>query len=89
MKLTKKQAQAIADRDERLARAKAKQKTNVVDMIIAYESGELNDNETLELFSNLIKSGQAWRLQGHYGRTARAIIEAGYISEDGEILEVI
>ena len=27
MKLTKKQAQRIADRDERLARAKAKQKT--------------------------------------------------------------
>ena len=59
-----------------------------VNMIIAYESGELNDNETLELFSELIKSGQAWRLQGHYGRTARDIIEAGYISEDGEILEI-
>jgi len=60
-----------------------------VDMIIAYECGELDDNGTLELFSNLIKSGQAWSLQGHYGRTARAIIEAGYISKDGEILEIL
>ena len=59
-----------------------------VTMMIQYECGELNDNETLELFSDLIKSGQAWRLQGHYGRTASAIIHAGYISKDGEILEV-
>ena len=60
-----------------------------VDMMIQYECGELDDNGTLELFSDLIKSGQAWRLQGHYGRTASAIIDAGYISKDGEILEVL
>lgn len=60
-----------------------------VDMIIQYECGELDDNGTLELFSDLIKTGQAWRLQGHYGRTASAIIDAGYISKDGEILEVL
>ena len=58
-----------------------------VDMMIQYECGELDDNGTLELFSDLIKSGQAWRLQGHYGRTASAIIDAGYISKTGEILE--
>ncbi len=60
-----------------------------VDMMIQYECGELDDNGTLELFSDLIKTGQAWRLQGHYGRTASAIIHAGYISKDGEILEVL
>tara|TARA_R100000734_G_C3316348_1_gene108809 strand:+ start:1585 stop:1785 length:201 start_codon:yes stop_codon:yes gene_type:complete len=60
-----------------------------VNMIIQYECGELDDNGTLELFSDLIKSGQAWKLQGHYGRTASAIIDAGYISKDGEILEVL
>jgi len=60
-----------------------------VDMIIQYECGELDDNGTLELFSDLIKTGKAWRLQGHYGRTASAIIDAGYISKDGEILEVL
>jgi len=60
-----------------------------VNMIIQYECGELDDNGTLELFSELIKTGQAWKLQGHYGRTASAIIDAGYISKDGEILEVL
>ena len=60
-----------------------------VNMMVQYECGELNDNDTLELFSELIKTGQAWRLQGHYGRTASAIIDAGYISKDGEILEVL
>ena len=59
-----------------------------VNMMIQYECGELDDNGTLELFSELIKTGKAWKLQGHYGRTASAIIDAGYISKDGEILEV-
>ena len=60
-----------------------------VNMMIQYECGELDDNGTLELFSELIKTGKAWKLQGHYGRTASAIIDAGYISKDGEILEVL
>lgn len=48
-----------------------------VSKIIAYESGELSDAETIELFQELINSGLAWSLQGHYGRTAKALIEAG------------
>ena len=55
-------------------------KYDVVGNIIAYESGELSDDETIELFQNLIDSGQAWSLQGHYGRTASALIDAGYCS---------
>lgn len=58
-----------------------------VDLIIAYESEELSDIDTLKLFSQLIKSGQAWSLQGHYGRTAKALIDNGYISEKGKILK--
>ena len=54
--------------------------------IIAFENGELNDEKALELFSLLIKTGQAWTLQGHYGRTAKRLINGGYISETGEIL---
>lgn len=54
--------------------------------IIAHESGELDDNDTLELFSELIKTGQAWTLQGHYGRTATALIDSGYLSKTGDIL---
>lgn len=54
--------------------------------IIAYESGELDDLGTLELFSEGIKSGQVWQLQGHYGRTASHLIENGFVSQEGEIL---
>jgi len=54
--------------------------------IIAYESGELDDADVVELFSELIKSGLAWSLQGCYGRTAMALISAKVISKKGEIL---
>jgi len=53
--------------------------------IIRYENEELDDNETLALFSELIKSGLAWRLQGHYGRQAHALIDNGLIMANGEV----
>jgi len=59
-----------------------------IDMIIAYEQGELENAGIVKLFSELIKSGLAWTLQGSYGRTAKNLIDAGYISEQGEILVV-
>ncbi len=62
---------------------------NIPNQIIAYEVGELNEMDTLELFSELIESGMAWTLQGHYGRTAKMLIEDGYIAQDGKILHDI
>jgi hypothetical protein len=50
-----------------------------LDKIIAYEQGELGEDEMLDLFQNLVDTGLAWQLQGHYGRTAKALIDAGYI----------
>lgn len=51
-----------------------------IDKIMAYESGDLSDEEYLELFQNLVDSGLAWKLQGHYGRTAQNLINLGYIT---------
>lgn len=48
-----------------------------VDKIMAYEQGDLGEDETIALFQDLIDSGLAWQLQGSYGRTAAALIEAG------------
>jgi len=45
--------------------------------IIAYENGTLSEEDTIALFQRLIDSGYAWKLQGHYGRTAEAMIESG------------
>ena len=54
------------------------EKFDVVGKIIDFESGELSQDETIELFQNLIDSGLAWQLQGCYGRGATALIEAGH-----------
>ena len=56
-----------------------------IDKIIAYEQGELNDQETVHLFADLVKNGMAWSLQGHYGRTANALIEQGWIDREGNV----
>ena len=53
----------------------------MIDKIIAYEQGELSDEETLELFQTLVDNGMAWILQGSYGRQAMAFLEAGLIEK--------
>lgn len=56
-----------------------------IDAIIAYEQGELDPQGVIELFAEGIKTGMVWQLQGHYGRTAKALIQNGLISRDGTI----
>lgn len=57
-----------------------------IDEIIAYESGMLSEFDCIKLFSQLIKTGQCWNLQGHYGRTAKSLIDNDIINHNGEIL---
>jgi hypothetical protein len=54
---------------------------NKIDNIIAYENGELSQEDTIELFQELVDSGEVYALQGHYGRMAATLIEAGYITK--------
>ena len=60
---------------------------NLVDYIIDFESGNLDSQDSLRLFSYLVKTGSAWTLQGVYGRTAKALIEEGYLDMQGNILK--
>lgn len=60
---------------------------DLVDQIMEYESGMLSDPETLEMFSEMVRSGTAWSLQGHYGRTANSLIEDGWLNREGDILK--
>lgn len=48
--------------------------------IIEFESGELEHDEVIGLFQQLVDTGLAWQLQGSYGRTASDLIRAGLIT---------
>jgi len=56
-------------------------KDEMVQAIIEFEGGEIDDDRTLELFQHLVDTGLAWTLQGSYGRMAAQLIEEGYIKE--------
>lgn len=55
-------------------------KYDVVGNIIDFEGGDLDDDGIVVLFQHLVDSGQAWSLQGCYGRMATQLIEAGHIN---------
>lgn len=56
---------------------------DLVTQIIKYEQGEMDEDEWIAFFQQLIDNGMAWSLQGHYGRTAHSLIEAGYCHPAG------
>ena len=58
-----------------------------IDVLIAYEQGLLSDYATINMFAELIRSGICWQLQGHYGRTAKSLIDNSIISKKGKILQ--
>lgn len=52
-----------------------------VDDIIRYENGEMeSEDEIIAFFQKLVNNGMAWKLQGHYGRTAQMLIDNGYVN---------
>ena len=56
---------------------------DIFERICDYEIGELSEEDTIDLFQDLVNTGMAWQLQGSYGRTAKAMIEAGVICQSG------
>lgn len=40
---------------------------------------DATEQEQIELYQDLVNSGTAWRLEGHVGRTAMDMINAGLI----------
>ena len=59
---------------------------DLADRLFAFETGELDEKETLQFFADLVASGWAWHLEGLYERMAASLIEGGFISEDGEVI---
>jgi hypothetical protein len=52
---------------------------DTLDLMMAWEDDTLSDANTVVLFQRLVNNGQAWKLQGMYGRTASAMLAAGVI----------
>lgn len=51
----------------------------VIDKIVQFEMGELDDEQTVQLFQELVDSKLAWQLQGSYGRIAMQLIADGLV----------
>lgn len=52
-------------------------KTQIVDKIIAYETGKMNTQEEIIFFQMLIDMGLAQRLQGSAGQRAKELVRIG------------
>ena len=51
---------------------------DMVNKILSYEDGEMDEQEIIDLFQELIDTGVSWKLQGRYGRMENNIIESGH-----------
>ncbi len=53
-------------------------KRDMVTLMMDFENGNLDQQQTIDLFQQLINSGTVWHLQGCYGRMASELIRNGY-----------
>jgi len=60
-------------------------KVYILNMIMDFESGVMDEEEIIKMFQKLIDTGDAWTLQGSYGRMAKALIEEGLCTLPKEV----
>ena len=52
----------------------------LVDRIMSYEQGDMTEEEMIDFFQELLDENLLGQLQGHYGRTGHALVQAGLIT---------
>lgn len=52
---------------------------NIVSKIMDYESGEMDEEQVVEFFQELIDTKIIYQLQGSYQRAAQDLINAGVV----------
>lgn len=52
----------------------------MIDQIISYENGELDESQAAELFQYFLDTGVIYTLPGSYQRTAQGLLKAGLIT---------
>jgi len=69
----------------KISKSKKITSTNLATYLTEYEKGNLGVRQSLKLYSFLIKTGLAWKLQGKYGRLANQLVSDGVIDDSGKI----
>lgn len=52
---------------------------NVAERLNAWIDGGLSGEETVQLFQELVDTGEAWKMDGYVGSTIRNLIDAGLV----------
>jgi hypothetical protein len=53
--------------------------------VVEYETEEHSLEWIVQFFADLVATGLAWQLQGRYGREAKAMIDEGIITVQGDV----
>ncbi len=62
---------------------------NFLDRIIQYEDGEMEWDEVVSFFQDLMDTGFILNLQGHYQRTAQTLILASSVVVKGQVVDAV
>ena len=54
-------------------------------IVEGFADSDPTNEELIEAWAYLIKTGDCWNLQGFYGREATRLIQQGFVSKEGEV----